>query len=149
MSTEKHGGLSDTSGNKPRRSWMGIISKFLDESGAKADKIIQTQQYASIRQHALQQGGLSTREAWQAMDQERIHDVESFVGKAVDLFAYRTRITTGDGAISDKAFASALYNTPQAVLDDSQVWADIFARREAATADWAHTVEIPDSYLNR
>jgi hypothetical protein len=86
--------------------------------------------------------GDSEHTATGRVTEERMANSEEFIGRAVDLFNYRRRLTQGEGAISVEAFQHCLDADPQKVLEDSKRWADTYAEMNSAICDWAHTAPL-------
>ncbi|MDB5182379.1 MAG: hypothetical protein JWO47_163 [Candidatus Saccharibacteria bacterium] len=134
-------------GNGPLRRYIDNAVAFLDRVDAAAERRMQVQEFREIRLGMLMTSGISEFSALEMVRTEEHLDREVFEGKAVDLFAYRRRLTAsgqggGDVPISPETFQHSLNTNPQAVLENAEIWASTFYAREAATADFAHTVSV-------
>ena len=147
MANEQYGGLSDIRGNEPRRSFIVRATETIDQSIAKADRKHRVQNFRRIKLAMYISEGLCAIDAMDQVRNEQTQNFDEVSEQADNFFAWRKRLTTGDTPITEEVFHHALLSNPRRVIEDSAAWGDIRSLQEAAFADWAHTVEIPDSYF--
>ncbi len=134
---------------KARRAGVGApgfltkISLWLDKANERLDRSMEVAEYTEILVDMQQRlHGDSEPTAASKVSEVRKANPEEFIGRAVDLFNYRWRITQGDGAITVDTFQHCLDADPWNVLEDSRRWADVYAEMNSAICDWAHTVPL-------
>lgn len=122
MSNEIAGSIQDAPNTETSKSWIQRFGTFVDRLDKKADTILQVSEYQEIRISILMAEGLSEYEAISAVNAERKSNAEDFEVRAVSLYAYKERLTTGEGAISVEMFNHSLYAEPKNVLQDAERW---------------------------
>lgn len=139
-----------------RSGQMPRLVAFLDRLDAEAERRMQVHEFEEICLTMLRLEGCTEPQALDAIKVDKAAvGVEAFEGRAVDLFRWRHRLTTGEWAIDPAVFDHSLDVKPRMVINDSIRWAAMQANGlEMRTNIWhvaseqAMTLPISDAYFD-
>lgn len=101
------------------------IERLIDRLDAKADVHLAVSEFELTLEDAYVSLGVNRYDAFDQVRKQKKSDIEAFILDAVNLEAYRTRITDPVEGIPAEMFNHAVRNNPALVLADAAQWAII------------------------
>lgn len=120
---------------------------WLDRSNQELDRKMRVQEYGEILISLfMNENKASGFHATEYVRNVKHADRDEFERRALDLFAYQERLTTGDGALSFETFQHNLYSNDPAVvrgvLAGAEQWSAVRDAHNAAEANLTHPAPV-------